>query len=59
MPDDKQVCDCNGVCKGKIVDAIKAGKITLYAVGKATRAAPAAVPAKTSSRASSNRSPAN
>ena len=38
MPDDKQVCDCNGVCKGKIVDAIKAGKTTVAAVGKATRA---------------------
>jgi nitrite reductase (NADH) large subunit len=38
MPDEKQVCDCNGVCKGKIVDAIKAGKTTVMAVGKATRA---------------------
>jgi nitrite reductase (NADH) large subunit len=38
MPDDKQVCDCNGVCKGKIVDAIKAGKTTVASVGKATRA---------------------
>ncbi len=38
MPDDKQVCDCNGVCKGKIVEAIKAGKTTVQAVGKATRA---------------------
>ena len=38
MPDDKQVCDCNGVCKGKIVEAIHAGKTTVAAVGKATRA---------------------
>lgn len=38
MPDDKQICDCNGVCKGKIVEAIKAGKTTVAAVGKATRA---------------------
>ncbi len=38
MPDDKQICDCNGVCKSKIVDAIKAGKTTVKAVGKATRA---------------------
>ncbi|HUO08857.1 MAG TPA: nitrite reductase large subunit NirB [Phycisphaerae bacterium] len=38
MPDDKQICDCNGVCKGKIVEAIKAGKTTVQAVGKATRA---------------------
>ncbi|MGN6370781.1 MAG: nitrite reductase large subunit NirB [Phycisphaerae bacterium] len=38
MPDDKQICDCNGVCKGKIVEAVKAGKTTVQAVGKATRA---------------------
>jgi len=38
MPDSKQVCDCNGVCKGKIVEAIKAGRTTIQAVGKATRA---------------------
>jgi len=38
MPDDKQVCDCNGVCKGKIVEAIKGGKQTVQSVGKATRA---------------------
>jgi nitrite reductase (NADH) large subunit len=38
MPDDKQICDCNGVCKGKIVEAIKAGKTTVQSVGKATRA---------------------
>jgi nitrite reductase (NADH) large subunit len=38
MPDDKQICDCNGVCKGKIVEAIQAGKTTVAAVGKATRA---------------------
>lgn len=38
MPDNKQICDCNGVCKGKIVEAIKAGKTTVAAVGKATRA---------------------
>ena len=38
MPDEKQICDCNGVCKGTIVKAIKAGKTTVPAVGKATRA---------------------
>lgn len=38
MPDDKQICDCNGVCKGAIVKAIKGGKTTVQAVGKATRA---------------------
>jgi len=38
LPDSHQICDCNGVCKGTIVAAIKAGKCTLPAVGKATRA---------------------
>jgi nitrite reductase (NADH) large subunit len=38
LPDDKQICDCNGVCKGRIVDAIKAGRTTVFGVGKATRA---------------------
>jgi nitrite reductase (NADH) large subunit len=38
MPDSKQICDCNGVCKGTIVAAIKAGKTTVPGVGKATRA---------------------
>jgi nitrite reductase (NADH) large subunit len=38
LPDDKQICDCNGVCKGTIVKAIKAGKTSVPAVGKATRA---------------------
>ena len=38
MPDDKQICDCNGVSKKTICDAIRAGKCTVPAVGKATRA---------------------
>jgi nitrite reductase (NADH) large subunit len=38
LPDAHQICDCNGVCKGTIVQAIKAGKCTVPAVGKATRA---------------------
>jgi len=38
LPDSHQICDCNGVCKGTIVAAIKAGKCTVPAVGKATRA---------------------
>jgi nitrite reductase (NADH) large subunit len=38
LPDTHQICDCNGVCKGTIVAAIKAGKCTVPAVGKATRA---------------------
>ena len=38
LPDSHQICDCNGVCKSTIVAAIKAGKCTVPAVGKATRA---------------------
>jgi nitrite reductase (NADH) large subunit len=38
LPDSHQICDCNGVCKGTIVAAIKNGKCTVPAVGKATRA---------------------
>jgi nitrite reductase (NADH) large subunit len=38
LPDSHQICDCNGVCKGTIVAAIKKGKCTVPAVGKATRA---------------------
>ncbi len=38
LPDSHQICDCNGVCKGTIVDAIRKGKCTVPAVGKATRA---------------------
>jgi len=38
LPDTHQICDCNGVNKGTIVASIKAGKCTLPAVGKATRA---------------------
>ncbi len=38
LPDAKQICDCNGVCKGTIVKAIRAGKTSVPTVGKATRA---------------------
>ncbi len=38
MSDDKQICDCNGISKGRIAAAIRAGKTTVQAVGKATRA---------------------
>jgi nitrite reductase (NADH) large subunit len=38
LPDTHQICDCNGVSKGKICEAIRAGKCTVQAVGKATRA---------------------
>ncbi|MFO0852675.1 MAG: nitrite reductase large subunit NirB [Gemmataceae bacterium] len=38
LPDSHQICDCNGVSKKAVCDAIKAGKCTVPAVGKATRA---------------------
>lgn len=38
LPDAHQICDCNGVSKGAICTAIKAGKCTVPAVGKVTRA---------------------
>lgn len=37
-PDDAQVCNCNGVSKGKIIAAVDAGNRTLKAVCDATRA---------------------
>ena len=30
MPDDTQICGCNGVCKGAIVETIKAKGLTTY-----------------------------
>jgi nitrite reductase (NADH) large subunit len=30
MPDDTQICGCNGVCKGAIVDTIKAKGLSTY-----------------------------
>jgi nitrite reductase (NADH) large subunit len=38
LPDSHHICDCNGVSKGTICAAIRAGKCTVPAVGKATRA---------------------
>jgi nitrite reductase (NADH) large subunit len=38
LPESHQICDCNGVSKGAICDAVRAGKCTVAAVGKATRA---------------------
>ena len=38
MPDDAQICNCNGVSKGQIVAAVKAGRRSLKAVCDATRA---------------------
>ena len=38
MPDDAQVCNCNGVSKGKIIAAVDAGCRSLKAVCDATKA---------------------
>ena len=38
LPLDAEICGCNGVCKGKIVDAITAGATTLDAVRATTKA---------------------
>ncbi|MCA9771569.1 MAG: nitrite reductase large subunit NirB [Myxococcales bacterium] len=38
LPDDAQICDCNGVTKGGIREGIRAGCGTLESVVKATRA---------------------
>jgi nitrite reductase (NADH) large subunit len=37
-PEDAQVCNCNGVSKGRILAAVRGGKRTLAAVCEATRA---------------------
>ena len=33
LPDDAEICGCNGVCKGKIVGAIKAKGLTSLDAG--------------------------
>ncbi len=38
LPDDATICNCNGVCKGAIVAAIKGGCGSVMAVGEQTRA---------------------
>jgi nitrite reductase (NADH) large subunit len=38
LPDSAKICNCNSVLKGTIVEAIKAGKCTVGAVGECTRA---------------------
>jgi NAD(P)H-dependent nitrite reductase large subunit len=38
LPDDAQVCNCNGVSKGRIIDAVKSGCRSLKALCEATRA---------------------
>jgi nitrite reductase (NADH) large subunit len=38
LPDETQICNCNGVSKGKIIAAVKAGKRSLPMLYDATRA---------------------
>ncbi len=38
LPDDARICNCNGVSKGRIVEAARGGALTLGAVAGATRA---------------------
>src|SRR5215470_12606979 len=38
LPDTAQICNCNGVSKGKIISAVKAGHRSLQSVCDATRA---------------------
>jgi nitrite reductase (NADH) large subunit len=38
LPRDAEICGCNGVCKGQIVDAITGGAVTLDAVRATTKA---------------------
>ncbi|NIY73499.1 NAD(P)/FAD-dependent oxidoreductase [Marivivens donghaensis] len=38
LPADAEICGCNGVCKGKIVDAINGGATTLDGVRATTKA---------------------
>ncbi len=38
LPDDAQICNCNGVSKARIVAAVKAGQLSLKMVCNATRA---------------------
>jgi nitrite reductase (NADH) large subunit len=38
LPDDAQICNCNGVSKGRLVEAIRGGSRTLAALSSATRA---------------------
>jgi nitrite reductase (NADH) large subunit len=38
LPDDAQICNCNGVSKGRIMDAMRQGCVTVGRIGAATRA---------------------
>src|SRR5262249_45525689 len=38
LPDDTQICNCNAVSKGRIVEDVKAGKCSIQALGVCNRA---------------------
>ncbi len=38
LTDDTQICNCNSVCKGDIVAAIRQGKCSVTAIGECTKA---------------------
>jgi len=38
LPPEAEICGCNGVCKGKIVEAVQGGAVTLDAVRALTKA---------------------
>jgi nitrite reductase (NADH) large subunit len=38
LPPEAEICGCNGVCKGKIVEAVEGGAVTLDAVRVQTKA---------------------
>jgi nitrite reductase (NADH) large subunit len=38
LPDEVQICNCHGVCKGKIVESIRGGCLTIATIGDCTRA---------------------
>ena len=38
LPDHARICHCNGVSKGRIIEAMRSGDLSLKAVGQTTRA---------------------
>ncbi len=38
LPDEMQICNCNTVCKGRIVEVIRQGHCSIAAIGEQTRA---------------------
>jgi nitrite reductase (NADH) large subunit len=38
LPDETQICNCNAVPKGRLVEAIRAGRCSVQALGESTRA---------------------